>query len=275
MLKHQVTAEQAARALERLNDERIKSLAPVYLALWKQEESVAPLPLPRRYSAEEARQILDNGTALLHAADGIVDPQAMRTVWQEVCGLAAPHLTAYADALLEAHRWPETDAQGWAALMEQYFRRGQVEGESALDRNLLTFLLVHTWRPFLLPWARELAPLLEGVYWQRQNCPICGGQPDFAYLGAEGERYLVCARCDTAWRYKRLGCPFCENWDAATYGYYTDDAGVYRLYACKQCNRYLKVLDLRQAEGERLLAVERVASIAMDLSALEAGYRAA
>jgi FdhE protein len=69
-----------------------------------------------------------------------------------------------------------------------------------------------------------------------------------------------------------MQCPFCGNADHDQLAYFPSKDGVYRLYVCKACRRYLKTIDLRQAEG-RVLAVEPILTVSMDLSAREEGYR--
>jgi FdhE protein len=98
--------------------------------------------------------------------------------------------------------------------------------------------------------------------------------PGFAFLGeGEGTRYLLCSRCSSQWPYRRVGCPFCGTRDHTKLSYYLSEDEVYRLYVCKACRRYLKVLDLRQAGRQVLFPVERIRTAGMDLAARQAGYR--
>jgi FdhE protein len=126
--------------------------------------------------------------------------------------------------------------------------------------------------PYLQRAARVILPLLDLDKWRRGYCPVCGGQPHFSTLRGEGERFLVCSRCDAEWPFARLHCPFCGTADHKQLVYYPGEEGVYRLYVCNACRRYLKTIDLRQAEG-RVLAVEPILTVDMDLSARKEGYR--
>ena len=108
---------------------------------------------------------------------------------------------------------------------------------------------------------------------KRGYCPICGGNPDFAFLDKEsGARRLVCCRCDTEWLFQRLECPYCGNQDQNTLAYFTDDNGLYRLYICEQCKQYLKTIDLRQAKDEVMIPLERLFTLGIDAQAQEYGY---
>jgi len=109
--------------------------------------------------------------------------------------------------------------------------------------------------------------------WRRGYCPICGGNPDFAFLDKErGARWLLCSGCDAEWLFQRLECPYCGTQDQDALAYFTDDEGLYRLYVCERCKRYLKALDLRQAKSEVLLPLERLFTFDIDAQAQEYGY---
>ena len=131
-----------------------------------------------------------------------------------------------------------------------------------------------TLKPFLICHAALLRANIDQERWRRGYCPACGGRPDFAYLDKErGARWLVCSRCDTGWLFQRLDCPFCRNQDQHKLGYLTDDAGLYRLYVCEKCQRYLKAIDLRLAKEEVLLPLERLDTLDLDRQAKEQGYQ--
>jgi formate dehydrogenase accessory protein FdhE len=126
--------------------------------------------------------------------------------------------------------------------------------------------------PYLQRAAQATLPLLNLEKWRRGYCPACGGQPHFSALRSEGERWLVCSRCSAEWPFARLQCPFCGNADPDTLAYYPDQEGVYRLYVCNACQRYLKTIDLRQVDGRNLMA-EPIVTVNMDLAARQEGYR--
>jgi len=119
-----------------------------------------------------------------------------------------------------------------------------------------------------------LLPEVDQERWRRQYCPVCGGPPDFAYLDKDaGARWLLCSRCDAEWLFQRLQCPYCGSQDQSALAYFTDDEGLYRLYVCEQCKRYLKAIDLRQTESEILLPLERLLTFELDVQARGKGYR--
>jgi FdhE protein len=69
-----------------------------------------------------------------------------------------------------------------------------------------------------------------------------------------------------------MQCPFCGTQDQNDLAYFIDDVGLYRLYVCEQCKRYLKAIDLRQAKSEILMPLERMLTMGMDAQAEEYGY---
>jgi len=142
-----------------------------------------------------------------------------------------------------------------------------------VQENLLLAIIHATLKPLLVSHAKTLIDSIDQERWRRSYCPVCGGSPDFAFLDKErGSRWLLCSRCDTEWLFQRLQCPYCGTQDQNALAYFTDDKGLYRLYVCEQCKRYLKVIDLRQAESEILLPLERLYTLDIDRQAQEQGY---
>ena len=129
-------------------------------------------------------------------------------------------------------------------------------------------------KPLLKAYATSLSQLIDVEKWRRRYCPVCGGLPDIAYLDRErGSRWLVCARCDFAWLFPRLHCPYCGNQDQTTLAFYSDDRGLYRLDVCERCRCYVKTIDLRNTEAEVLPPLERLLTVDLDRQAREQGYR--
>ena len=138
---------------------------------------------------------------------------------------------------------------------------------------LLTTLVQQTLRPFLIGYGQALEGSFYKDTWRRSNCPVCGARPEFAYLEKEvGARWCLCSACATEWLFKRMQCPYCDNADGSSLSFLTSDEGLYRLYLCEQCKSYLKVIDLRKATQEVVVAIESLTTVAMDAQAQEKGY---
>jgi formate dehydrogenase maturation protein FdhE len=126
--------------------------------------------------------------------------------------------------------------------------------------------------PYLQRAAETILPYLDLAPWSRGYCPVCGGRPNLALLEEKrGARILMCSRCASQWPYSRVKCPFCQS--TAKQNYYRSDDGLYRLYVCPDCQRYLKTVDLREVHRQVYPMVERLLTVGMDLAAQQEGYR--
>jgi len=84
--------------------------------------------------------------------------------------------------------------------------------------------------------------------WTAKICPVCGSSPILSYLAKEdGRRMLVCGSCLSEWRYKRLGCVYCDETDPEkSQALTTESFPGWSIYACLNCKGFLKTIDLRQ-----------------------------
>jgi len=189
--------------------------------------------------------------------------------------------------VLERHNpsWQSTPEK-WAAedlmaLARQVFEtwdtltspKPDAEGEVAkIPADYPTALAVgFALAPYLQHASAAILPCLDLTLWTQSHCPICGGRPNFALLEEEqGARRLMCSRCNALWPYSRIGCPFCGTRDKQSY--YPSEDGVYRLYVCPACNRYLKTMDLRGVFRPVYPEVERLLTVGMDLAAGQEGF---
>ena len=181
-----------------------------------------------------------------------------------------------------------TDALGLEGLASDVSRLKQATGdwyqgkslstiaaENQVSEGLLAAAIQAALYPFLAVHSEAILKMVDQELWRRRYCPICGGKPDFSFLDKErGARWLLCSRCDTEWLFQRLECPYCgtQSHDALTY--FTNKQELYRLYTCKKCQSYIKVIDLRKTSAEVLLPLERIMTADLDRQATEAGYKA-
>ena len=141
------------------------------------------------------------------------------------------------------------------------------------ERELLDQVLLLAMRPFLSRCAEALLPRLELSDWHLPCCPLCGGEPEFAFINPAAERLLICGRCTGQWRFDPITCPYCENKDRNRITSFTSRDGRYRIYACDECRRYLKAFDGRDGSRPALLAVDSVATLPLDAAAIQRGYQ--
>ena len=126
--------------------------------------------------------------------------------------------------------------------------------------------------PFLARCAEAILPGLDLSPWNRPRCPLCGGEPDFATITPAADRLLICGRCTGQWPYDPLTCPFCRNADRSRITSFTSPEGIYRIYACDVCRRYLKAYDGRRATRPVMVAVDSVKTLPLDAAVLQRGY---
>ncbi len=126
--------------------------------------------------------------------------------------------------------------------------------------------------PFLARCAEAILPGLDLSPWKRPRCPLCGGQPDFATITPAADRLLICGRCTGQWPYDPLACPFCRNADRSRITSFTSPEGIYRIYACDVCRRYLKAYDARRATRPVMVAVDSVKTLPLDAAVMQKGY---
>lgn len=244
-----------------------------------------------QYDTATIREWFSEGIPLVRAEEIALDWDAFSWLYQDVCRIAAQHrpdLAAVFEGLLTALQQNPEEIR---ALTAVFLNDGNVreigsDGDAEMQNDeshleLLNFVLTHTLHPFLKPYSNALKPILEEQLgsdwdkgWQRGRCPICGGEPDFAFLdGDAGARHLVCARCDNSWLFPRIKCAFCDTTEPSDLSYYPSTDDVHRVYVCLQCKRYLKAVDKRGSPRPVSIEVERVSTMDLDLEAREQGYR--
>ena len=128
-------------------------------------------------------------------------------------------------------------------------------------------------RPFLARCAEALTPRVDPSTWTHGHCPFCGWEPDFAVVMPSAERRLVCGRCVGQWGFASLTCPYCANDDRARITSFATRDGLYRVYACDVCRRYLKAYDARHSPRPLLVTVDTIATLPLDAAAMQRGYK--
>jgi len=261
--------------LRKRGDER-PELAPIieqhYEFLAARAKIVAP-PVHLNISEGQAKESLREGLPLLRRVGFELDLERFRQLFGEICRIAAHHRPELASEFARIKTVLVKEPSQLRTLVATYLQENRAQTPD-LKPELLTFVLVNALHPFLEAYAEALRPLVKADLWHRGRCPVCDGEPDFAYLAREsGARGLLCSRCDTQWLHKRLECPFCGNTRRESLAYYPSEDNRYRLYVCDECKRYLKTIDLREVGEIPLLPVERIVTLDMDLAARENGYR--
>jgi FdhE protein len=152
---------------------------------------------------------------------------------------------------------------------------------AAIARRLrvdeLAFVTIadHAARSALRAGAQRVRALVAQREWNHGTCPACAAPPLLAELRSDGERWLRCARCASAWSFPRVGCPGCGTRDHRMLGYLHLDGerDHRRADRCDACRRYVKaVAVLGPLNWEELLEAD-LATVDLDLIAAERDYR--
>ena len=112
--------------------------------------------------------------------------------------------------------------------------------------------------------------------WAYGYCPVCGGWPSLAEIrGLDGARHLRCGCCGSDWRTECLRCPFCGESDHEELGSLmsSDDLARHAIEVCDGCRGYLKTFTTSTSIRPRDVLLEDLATLALDMAALERDYR--
>jgi len=278
-----MSSETEAKMLQRLDElEQREGKLPSFVQLYRkllriQNEARSRFTTPELKLAEDViSDRLTQGIPLLSFEDLSLDWAQVQGLFQEIIRSVAED---YPDAATEVETIGNILSKKVA--LEEVIR-AWYEGSSlipiaikhSIDSEILGLVVAAVVNPFLSAHSEVLLPKVKQESWRRRYCPICGGRPDFAYLDKDsGARWLLCSRCDADWLFQRLECPYCGCQDQDALAYFTDDEGLYRLYVCERCKRYLKAIDLRLAKSEVLLPLERLFTFEFDMQARQDGYR--
>jgi hypothetical protein len=127
-------------------------------------------------------------------------------------------------------------------------------------------------KPFLARTAEVLQRRTSLDHWRRGHCPVCGGQPEVAVITSSGGRHLVCGRCQARWLFATVACPFCNETSRDQLVSFATPDGMYRVTACRSCQRYIKALDGRHAGRPALPALDSVATLPLDAVVMQRGF---
>jgi FdhE protein len=128
--------------------------------------------------------------------------------------------------------------------------------------------------PLLQACARALQSEVPLAWWEGY-CPVCGAWPALAELrGLERKRWLRCGRCSAGWELPLLRCPFCGEMHHDNLGYLAPEESqqTRRVEVCKTCSGYLKAEATVRALAPWAVLLDDLATLPLDVAALERGY---
>lgn len=127
---------------------------------------------------------------------------------------------------------------------------------------------------YLRPLVDAFSSWREEERWLRGYCPTCGSPPAMGQLiGFDPGRLrlLFCGCCSTRWRYRRIGCPFCEKGnDHRLATLMIEGESHLRIDHCDSCRAYLKTY---VGEGSESLWLADWTSLHLDIIARDHGLK--
>ncbi len=284
MSDHNARRESSHQALfsGKLDIEGMDDVLALYRDLFELTEN-SPLWTrdQKELTSDEAQMRLAEGFALIDPGDLLPGPEAMAAMVKDVVQILGRH-SEDPDALME----DMGNLTAEPARLNDLARTFLTEGEEALRKELLLieganpevvmFVLFNAMKGSFL----EAAGRCEGIdtsAWEKGCCPVCGGEPAVGYvMGEGGKRYLICFRCESHWRFKRLTCPYCGHESPKETGFlYSEDADYKTLSAgvCNECQAYIKGWRLEGDElGDMHPEVEDLKTPGFDRAVEEEGF---
>jgi FdhE protein len=283
--RRELVSPEVAAALERLGQavEESPSLREaaalqeaILRAIYREPPQVGTLDLQHGDAAEKLR----GGVPLLRNEYVPLNMPAIEALVLQLCravrGLGEAGTSADAIAAALAQGLLNLDALVQEVLLGQVGALRERATDLDLDGDMLCTLLRFSLFPALEQLARQLAPLRGAATWQQGYCPTCGGWPLLGeYRGLEQTRFLRCGLCATEWAVDRLLCPFCGSRSHENLGYlYVEGDEHKRAATCDNCRGYVKMLATLAPIPAAELAIHDLATIHLDMVALERGYAA-
>jgi FdhE protein len=239
--------------------------------------AVNVLPLPRAQVAAR----LQDGVPLLHEQPIGVDFHFAADLFTRLLQVLSPCF----DALIGPANAGRLDPERvfGEALVQHADHLGQIAVEADVDVDLLGAAATLSVAPILRAYAARLAPLLDQARdgnpdraaWTRGYCAVCGGWPLLAELrGVDHTFWLRCRACGSAWTGHVYRCSYCGNTDSRTRGTLRlDGEKRFHVAVCELCKGYVKVGTALEPPPAELLAIDDVASLQLDLAAIDRGYQ--
>ena len=175
------------------------------------------------------------------------------------------------------------DSAGLAGLVDAYLSEGdkglrkKAQSLGAANPEVIMFVVFNALKAVFLS-AGRFFDKVNTDQWNHGRCPVCGGEPSVSYMAGEGgKRFLVCHRCETNWRFRRLVCPYCEHEDPGESRYLYVEEPEYNAmtgYICDKCRYYIKTWRVEDEEpGSLHPEVEDLKTPAFDAALKKEGYR--
>jgi FdhE protein len=161
-----------------------------------------------------------------------------------------------------------------ASLCQDDDRIDEIAAVSGADAEALHAVIALLSIPFLQACNRRWASSISAS-WVEGYCPVCGSLPAFTEVrGIERNRYFRCGRCGGEWHARALYCPYCAMSDHdQLVALVPEKSGSNAVIdACKRCLGYVKTFTRLQGCAPGAVMLEDLASVDLDVAAIEHGF---
>jgi FdhE protein len=151
----------------------------------------------------------------------------------------------------------------------------ELSSSANIDPEALQAVVTLLGVPFLQA-CRAAWATSNGTPWTEGHCRTCGAWPAFAEVrGVERSRFYRCGRCGSEWHAEILRCAYCRstNHDEMVSLLPEKEKARGAIDACRRCSGYVKVFTRLQGCPPLAVMLEDLASVDLDVAALDAGYR--
>ena len=214
-------------------------------------------------------------TPLLAGANVVLDLRAVRSLLRRLIEVASRSGTPQMSTLVAV---PDTDRDLVALFSASACQdRAAIAATAAswgTDAGALEAVAALIAVPFLHACNRRLGPSISPA-WCEGYCSLCGAWPAFAEVrGIERTRVFRCGRCGGGWHARPLRCPFCGDDDhtalVSLVPEHRESNAV--IEACRSCLGYVKTFTRLQGCAPATVMLDDLASVHLDVAALEQGY---
>ncbi|MFO0964440.1 MAG: formate dehydrogenase accessory protein FdhE [Gemmataceae bacterium] len=269
--------ESVAEALADLSrlEKRLPTLASSCAVLGDMLPALFGAPILDKPPALEPSAVaakLEEGVPLLQHEKITLDNASFQKRWLGVCRAIARQ-NPDADAV--AHGFVSLDPPG--LLQDVFDGRPEAVAARADERGLNAALTATVLRLTAFPVLVHFAAGLQAQAnaWRHGYCPICGSVPLLGeFRGLEQLRFLRCGLCAAQWQFSRLRCPACGAQDHKQLGFLQveGEENHYRAATCDACHGYVKMISTLAPLTPPQLLVADLATLHLDLMALERGF---
>jgi FdhE protein len=215
------------------------------------------------------------GVPALSGTTMTVPTKLARGLFERLASAAARGGTPrMAEALEALRRTSNPGALFQASITQDLGRLDEIDPASRVNPDALQAVLGLLALPLLQACTRQWsAP--DHTPWTEGYCRTCGSWPAFAEMrGVDRSRFQRCGRCGGEWYSRILHCTYCRTTthdEMVALVPQAETNGV--IEACNRCGGYLKVFTRLQGCAPAAVMLADLASVSLDLAALEAGYR--